>query len=391
VVRTQDWLTPRAEYALGELLRLLDVPAERAADVASELPPPGDGDWEDPRPDPARLRPPRRLERFDVLYATYACLTAPWERLDPADEVGCPLAAGGWLARYGLLRRPLVHRYAELVADALGVEPRRDERVVVTHDVDDNFEHLFGVRARLELLRREPGLRRAAGLARRVATPRRNDPNDRFEPWWPGHRPTYFVAARGILDGGDRRDVTYDVRHPEVRETLRRALAQGAEVGVHFSIAAGDDPAALRGERERLEAVVGGPVGSSRHHWWAVPSGPVHARAGIAVDLSLGFNDGIGFRRGIARPFRPYDPSTGRAASVWALPTLAMDAAVTGAADLHSLWSTVRSVGGALVLDWHVHAANPRVMPGAAETLRAVVEAAMADGAVVATPLEVPC
>jgi hypothetical protein len=351
-------VTARARYALAELLRLLDLPPADADDVAQRLPAPRQGDWDETDPDPALLKTPQRLDQFDLLYATYACLTAPWERVDPADEVGCPIAAEGWLARHGLLGEPLVHRYAAILGELLGAKSERDAAVVLTHDVDEAFRYLFGRRERWVRLQRQPGLRRVASLARSALAPRRPDETDRFATWT--QRPTFFFAAHGLLDGGDLRDVAYDVAHPHVRETIRRLADRGAEIGVHFSIASASSEDKMRGERERLEQVAGVPVRSSRHHWWARPTGQAHALAGVDVDLSLGFNDRPGFRRGIAAPFRPYDHESGRAADVWALPTIAMDAAVRDADELATLWETVQEVGGLLVLDWHVHSANPR-------------------------------
>jgi len=330
----------RARYALAELQRLVAAPIQ-----ASSVPPAYEGDWDDPDPDPARLRPPARLDGFDVLYAAYAALTAPWERVDPKDEVGCPIAAEGWLARHGLLDEPLVHRYAAL----LGAPARPEAAVVLTHDVDDNFRHLFARRERWERLRRRPSLRRAASLAWSLR-PQRSDPNDRFEEELGAPR-TFFFASAGLAGGGDVRDVAYDIGHPAVASVVRRLADEGAEIGVHFSIASAGSSERMRAERETLERVAGRPVRSSRHHWWAAPTGRAHAEAGVSVDLSLGFNDRAGFRRGIASPFRPYG-----ADDVWALPTIAMDAARP---DLASLWRTVEGVGGLLVLDWHVHAANP--------------------------------
>jgi hypothetical protein len=351
-------VTARARYALAELLRLLDVPEEDAGEVARRLPAPYGGDWEVADPDPALLRPPTRFGDFDLLYATYACLTAPWERADPKDEVGCPIAAEGWLARHELLEEPLVHRYAALLGDVIGVEPKREASVVLTHDVDDNFRRLFGRRERWVRLRRQPSMRRAAGLLRSLVASRHDADEDRFAAW--RRRPTFFFAARGMLGDGDARDVAYDLEHPEVRATIRQLVEDGAEIGVHFSIASAGSAERMREECERLERVVGKPVRCSRHHWWAEPTGLLHAEAGVDVDLSLGFNDRAGFRRGIAAPFRPWDHDTERAASVWALPTIAMDAAVRDAAELSALWSTLRGVGGVLVLDWHVHSASPQ-------------------------------
>jgi hypothetical protein len=290
---------------------------------------------------------------------------------------------------------------------------QRPAPITLTHDVDDNFAHLFARRERLERLRRDvrarklTALRRGAGLARTLAGRIRSDPNDRFKEWAALHRshdghPTYFVAARGIFHSrSDARDVAYDVRHPEVRATLRGALAEGAEIGVHFSIDARDSVERLRAEREELEDALDREVVTSRHHWWALGRPPentwsLHAKAGVELDCSLGLNDGAGFRRGICSAFRPWDPEARGPAALRVLPTVAMDAALFGAGRtleegveaLHELHRAAGEAGGALVLDWHVHAANPRALPGALVGLRRFLSDAVAGGAELRTPLE---
>lgn len=428
----------RARYALGVLLSLLglktrDAAAGEPADVAYgplearvRIPAgPQDG-WDDRVPSVRTVDGLAVLELaradardgalgVDLLYATYASLTAPWERDDPVDEVGAPIAAQGWLARNGLLEEPLVHRYADRLGRALreaGVEvpPPPSPLIVLTHDVDNNFGGLFGVRESWTLLRRDAArgrpaaLRRALGLVRRLARPGR-DPNDRFDEWaaehrrW-GGRPSYFVASHGLFHpGAARQDVPYDVRHPDVQRTLREAIEGGAEVGLHLSMGARKSADRIRREREALEDALGQPIRSARHHWWALGPRPertlrLHALAGLEVDCSFGWNDRIGFRRGIAAPFHPFDTEAERALPVVALPTLAMDAAVTAGRSpeaaveaLRSLARTVGDVGGVLVLDWHAHSLNPSAMPGAGETLRRFV-AGVPRSAELATPLE---
>jgi hypothetical protein len=437
--------TPEARYALDTLLHLLGLTSRNAdtgvkADISygsaagrcriAAGPP---IDWNEPRPlvtrndglpivhlpgGPARVHDGDEAIGFDLLYATYAFLTAPWERSDPADPVGTPIADSGWLAANDLLLEPAVHRYAAILTGALGVgsEARLpDPALVLTHDVDSNFGHLFAVRESRELLHRDlralrpSSARRAAGLLRRLArrTIRSHDPNDRWQEWADlatanRGRPAYFVAGSGLFDAGaDRYDPPYDAAHPEVRETLRRLAADGAEIGVHFSLDARRSVGELRRQRERLEEIVGVPVRSARHHWWALGQPPdptllAHAEAGIRVDCSLGFNDRIGFRRGIAYPFRPFDRERREPIPLWELPTHAMDIALfnpqapreAAAPELAALLAAVRAWGGMLVLNWHGHALNPRVLHGAGDGLRAFLGTLEADPLQALTPLE---
>jgi hypothetical protein len=286
---------------------------------------------------------------------------------------------------------------------------------VLTHDVDSNFGHLFAVRESAELFRREllerrmTALRRGAGLVRRVGRRalRAHDPNDRWAEWKSlaaerGARPAYFVASAGLFDpGADRYDPPYDAAHPEVRTTLRALAAEGAEIGIHYSLGARRSPAAIREQRERLEAVLDAPVESARHHWWALGSPPdatllAHAEAGIRVDCSFGFNDEVGFRRGIAYPFQPFDRASRRAIPLWELPTVAMDIALfnphkspeAAGPQLEQLVEIVRGVGGALVLNWHAHALNPNVLHGSGAGLKALLSTIDPSLLVSRTPLE---
>jgi hypothetical protein len=431
--------TLRARYAADVLLGLLRCSSHDAADGEKpdlvygqarsgrvRIPAGPQGDWDDPEPSLSwdeglaivhRREGPRRKRDshglgFDALYATYACAAGVWEGADPVDEVGCPIGPEGWLGRNGLLSEPLVHRYAESLAEALGlVIPQREPIIVLTHDVDDNFAHLFGLRESWTRFRRElragrpSAIRRAAGLTRRALRPSRRDPNDRFDEWMQlaaerSVRPCFFVASYGLFErGASAHDVAYDIRRAEVTDTLRALRNAGAEIGLHLSLGASADPDNVRKERERLEETIGGSIRSARHHWWALGAQPARslraqANAGIVVDCSFGLNDRAGFRRGIAAPFHPFDPEREQPVPIWSLPTVAMDAAVSRGdaeeelATLKALYTSLRGVGGCLVLDWHVHSLNPVAMPGAASLLLRFLDWAQERGACMSTPLE---
>jgi hypothetical protein len=429
--------SPRARYALDVLTNLLDSTWISAAPgddpdlvygPGEAIPAGPQSGWDEPdahvtRSDglPIVHRPGAVAARrsgtgklgFDALYATYACLTAPWERVDPANEVGTPIAATGFLGRHDLLEVPLVHRYADEVGALVG-RRRRPRRpvVVLTHDVDEHFRHLFAIREAVIRLGRDAAhlrpasVRRAAGLVRRVAEGRRPDPNDRWHEWAEIVRglhgqATFFVASFNLFDrGAARYDVAYDARDERVVETFRDLAASGAEIGIHLSLGAHEGADRIRRERERLETAFGFPIRSARHHWWALGREPwrtldAQSKAGFLVDCSFGFNDRPGFRRGIAVPFRSFDPVEEKTLGIASLPTLAMDRAIfDGArsypealAKLRSVYETVRNVGGALVLDWHAHVLNPVVFAGAGRGLIEFVNWALEDGAELQTPL----
>jgi hypothetical protein len=81
--------------------------------------------------------------------------------------------------------------------------------------------------------------------------------------------------------------------------------------------------------------------------------------AGIEVDSSVGLVSGMGFRAGLATPYRPFLPSAARAARVLELPLVYMDRAEDlndadrRMTELGETLATVRSAGGWVALLLH--------------------------------------
>ena len=225
----------------------------------------------------------------------------------------------------------------------LGIEPPRwggaRFAVALTHDVDTPWRWTrIGVRGAAARLkshalagRGRAALREARALSTvPVHRLRRTDPNWSFErvvgiERARGAGSTFFVMAghRHAADGASPE--TYDRLRPRLVETLR---AGGAEIGLHGSYTAAEDPALLEGEKEALEALAG-PVAGQRYHYLRVDPHrnlePLE-RLGFAYDSSLGFSDAIGFRAGIAHPFRPWDFSRDRPLDLIEIPLAVMDA-----------------------------------------------------------------
>jgi hypothetical protein len=221
----------------------------------------------------------------------------------------------------------------------LGVERGRFT-VVLTHDVDSPWRWTrVGVRGAAARARRDvrrgrlaPALREATGLA---AAPlhrlRGTDPNWRFEEIVAEERrrgatgSTFFVLAaqHDPHDGAAPED--YERLRPRLVETLR---GSGAEIGLHGSYTAAGDAARLQSEKAALEAL-GGPLHGHRYHYLRADPhrnlAPL-AAAGLTYDTTLGFPDAVGFRAGIARPFRPWDFERDAPLDLVEIPLAAMDA-----------------------------------------------------------------
>jgi hypothetical protein len=268
----------------------------------------------------------------------------------------------------------------ERLRTKLGVADRTFT-VALTHDVDNPWRWtklgLRGSAARLKRnvlnIRVAPAFREATALAAApVHRVRGTDPNWRFsqivaeERRRGAHGSTFFVLA-GHHDPHDGPSPdTYEQLRPELVETLRET---GAEIGLHGSYTAADDPQRLAEEKASLEALAG-PVHGHRYHYLRGDPHRNIARLPFRYDTTLGFPDAVGFRAGIARPFFPWDFDRDAPADVLEIPLAAMDATLAEERylglsakrawpQLNALLDWGAANGGAFAILWHPDRFDP--------------------------------
>jgi hypothetical protein len=158
---------------------------------------------------------------------------------------------------------------------------------------------------------------------------RGTDPNFSFErivdiEQTRGASSVFFLLAahRVVQDGPSPED--YDRLRPRVLETL---LELGAEIGLHASYRAAVDHGLVAEEKAELERL-GATLHGQRFHYLRVDPhanlAPL-AKLGFEYDSSLGFGGAVGFRAGIAHPFRPWDLERDRPLDLVEIPLAAMD------------------------------------------------------------------
>jgi hypothetical protein len=225
---------------------------------------------------------------------------------------------------------------------ALGVEPYRwggaRFAVALSHDVDVPWRWTrAGIRAgagrlKAALRRRDAdrALREVRGLARvPVHRLRKTDPNFSFDRIVRLERSRgassvfFLMGAHRVVQDGSAPDV-YDRLRPRVVETL---LDLGVEIGLHPSYTAAFDPALIADEKAELERLGVTPRGARYHYLRVDPHlnlAPL-ADLGFDYDSSLGYGGAVGFRPGIAHPFRPWDVVRDRPLDLVEIPLAAMD------------------------------------------------------------------
>jgi peptidoglycan/xylan/chitin deacetylase (PgdA/CDA1 family) len=260
--------------------------------------------------------------------------------------------------------------------------------VALTHDVDSPWKWTrrgvkgAAARAKADLIhgRVRSGLRELRGLAGAPLHKARST-----DPFWSfdriladerryGASSTFFLLAEHAheLDGPAAEQ--YERLRPRLVETL---LDGGAEVGLHGSYSAAEDPAQLAAEKESLEKLAGSVKGQ-RYHFLRLDPHRNLAQleaAGFAYDSSLGFSDALGFRAGIAHPFRPWDFENEGPRDLVEVPLAAMDVTLSAEryldlspreADerLRALLDWAEENGGGFAVLWHSEQYDSALLPG---------------------------
>lgn len=247
-------------------------------------------------------------------------------------------------ARYGLLSRPIVDEYVEVLWSCLrhlwpGLRRRPSSfRQNLTHDVDLPRFSLSRTLTR-DVLRRDF----ATGTSNlktwlSVKFGKIADPWDTFD------RIMEMSEALGVASAfyfithwtNFARDFAYVFNTPKTRALIKRISERGHEIGLHASYDAYLDGQQIAREFKTLRRVCDS-IGvtqerwGGRHHFlrWRTPETLQHwDDAGLDYDSTLGFADAAGFRCGTCREFPTFNLKTGKMLRVRERPLIAMDGSV---------------------------------------------------------------
>jgi len=136
----------------------------------------------------------------------------------------------------------------------------------------------------------------------------------------------------------------------------------GWDLGLHYNYDTHLQPQAFGAQRTELESLLGQRVVAGRAHYLRFDparSWRFYVDLGIQADESLGYYDRIGYRAGIAGPFRPYDAESGQALPLIEMPMVFMETALVEqypddpAAAFERHLHHIAVVGGAVSLLFH--------------------------------------
>ena len=303
------------------------------------------------------------------------------------DEHGRFSAGSSFSARAGMLERPIVNEYLEVLWAGLArlwpqlARKQRSHRVSLSHDVDWPL-CTAGRPARKAvrtiagdvMTRKSPGLALQRSLSH-VQTLRGCPDSDLCNTFGfimdTNERHGIATAFYFITDhSGGEIDGNYSLSDRWVRKLMLRMHERGHEVGLHPSYETFRNPVQTQYEFDRLRAAAN-CLGIRQEQWggrqhflrWECPTTWRNwADAGLDYDSTLGYSDHAGFRCGTCYDFPVFDLQTREQLRLREHPLIAMEVTLTGYMGLSwvaslqkimELDATCRRYQGEFTLLWH--------------------------------------
>ena len=337
--------------------------------------------------------------KADVIAGAHALLNLLYERKNrPEKRDGWMRFSEDWWTGAGFPKpEPLADCWLNCIAfEAEKIGWPRVERqgkdalilvpgtVVLTHDVDYMPTHANrGLPRFLRAVLRQLLTRRSAGQAWQIMS--------KYSKAF--FQPVPYNALKSIADEETilgaissfqftvkrrhRKDPVYDLRSYYNREDdLRNLLHRGFEICLHGSYRAGRTPGQVTREKIELENILGVSISGHRQHYLNFHPATFFSelsKAGLAYDMSVGYNDMSGPRAGTLFPFRPYDMEGAKPFSLWEIPFILMDTTLattyrfsSGEALEHCIdqIQSVKKSGGCISLIWHQEQLSGLLDPG---------------------------
>jgi hypothetical protein len=146
---------------------------------------------------------------------------------------------------------------------------------------------------------------------------------------------TFFIYSKQQLNGGlltsIRRwliDPSYNVlENTQLQKKLIKLHFEGWDIGVHGSYDSANNKSIFNQELHSLSSVLRIEIKKGRQHWLNFSeskTSKIHSKS-IARDYTIGWNDQVGFRAGIASPFVPFDHENNQPFNHLVIPQVIMD------------------------------------------------------------------
>lgn len=162
-------------------------------------------------------------------------------------------------------------------------------------------------------------------------------------------------------------DPSYDVNNQELINGLIALESDGYEFGLHQSFKAWNNYKQMKEQRAKVSKALNRPIETCRQHWLRFSFGETwleQYKAGFREDTTLGFNDRLGFRNGLALTMNLRLLDKRFKSDFKVVPMVMMDSHLYDYSDMTELErkekitrivDEVTSVGGTVSVIWHSH------------------------------------
>ncbi len=319
---------------------------------------------------------------FDPFAATFYLVTRYEEYAETeTDKFNRYQAKNSILSKQGLLQKPVVNNWAELIAQLFKAKypnlifPDRKFDFISTIDIDNALAY------------RHKGFLRTAGAFLKMLLERNfselsvrfkvllgleKDPYDTYnylESIFKGNeeRIKFFILL------GDYGEFDKNISHENKSfKNLIRNLASRFDVGIHPSFAAGESTEAekTKNEKLRLENILNKEIKISRQHYLQLKIPQTYEnllQSGIEADYTMGYAEQPGFRAGICTPHFFYDLKREAATNLLIVPFQIMDGTLRNylqlspkqaTSEMEKIMAEIKKVGGIFVSIWHNETVN---------------------------------
>jgi hypothetical protein len=314
---------------------------------------------------------------FDPFAASFFVVSRMEEYLEPGGgKYSCFPPEKSILAKYGLLKKPVVNIWANILAGKIKEHypdfefPKSRFNYISTIDIDNAwaFKHKGFVRG-------------AGAFLKDLATLRWQNNWQRIGVWFDSQPDPYdsYNFLDEIFRGnegkvifffllGDRH--TYDKSIPFKNKHFRKligGISKKYEAGMHpsfFSSQKGKENMVVA-EKQRLENITGKTIKNSRQHFLRLffpGSYRTLIKQGIVNDFTMGYSSQTGFRAGICTPYPFFDLEADKEANLTIYPFQVMDVTLRdylgmnpdqAQSEILQLMEEVKKVGGTFISIWH--------------------------------------
>lgn len=310
----------------------------------------------------------------DIFGSAFFMLTR-WEEIisDHKDKYGRFIEDEACAVKFGVIQKPLVHIYAELIRKLLtdfGLEiPQKHTfQKVLTHDVD----FLYKWETKVDFLKNGLGdlFKRLSPktFKETLQTHKENkDPYDTFDKIMTlseqnGYTSLFYI----LLDKRNERLIPTE----RGQKILKSIQTRNHSVGIHSNYVKQSEKEKLSNDIHTLESMYDCKITKNRQHFLRLQIPETFhllEDAGIEQDSSLYYSQHFGFRTGMCIEHSLFDCKTRKILLIKELPLTIMDRTLLKARNhneaitmVDSLLETVKKYNGTFVCLWHNSSFNSR-------------------------------